>query len=402
MRDGWIETTLGDIVSVNPEAASDRSRDDEIIYVDLASVSAESGISDDLYQGTFGEAPGRARRVIRAEDVLVSTVRPYLRGFAQVPASLDGQIASTGFAVLRAKPKSVLPGFIWAIVGTHSFVDHLMDRATGSSYPAVRPDDVASFRLSLPSITEQNRIVDVVSAVDEYIAALQRHADAARTARNAVLHELLTTSGDDWVETTLGDVLEIARGGSPRPIHEYLTDEEDGVNWVKIGDASASTKYITTTAEKIRQKGVTRSRRVNSGDFILSNSMSFGRPYIMRTDGCIHDGWLLLSGVTKHFDEDFLYNLLLSDEVQRQFNSLAAGSGVRNLNIEVVSEVRISLPSRQTQIEIASLANLFDEHVNLTELAIDKAKSLRSGLLSDLLSGAHEIPASYDRLLGAA
>jgi type I restriction enzyme S subunit len=241
-----------------------------------------------------------------------------------------------------------------------------------------------------------------MSAVDDYIAALQRQADAARTARNALLHELLTAGGDDWVATTLGDVLEIARGGSPRPIREYLTDEADGVNWVKIGDASASTKYITTTAEKIRQEGVSRSRRVNKGDFILSNSMSFGRPYIMRTDGCIHDGWLLLSGVTQHFDEDFLYNLLLSDEVQRQFNSLAAGSGVRNLNIEVVSEVRILLPSRQTQIEIASLANLFDEHVNLTELAIDKVKSLRSGLLSDLLSGEHEIPESYDRLLGAA
>jgi type I restriction enzyme S subunit len=138
------------------------------------------------------------------------------------------------------------------------------------------------------------------------------------------------------------------------------------------------------------------------GDFILSNSMSFGRPYIMRTDGCIHDGWLLFSKVEDHFDEDFLYNLLMSDSVQTQFDSLAAGSGVRNLNIEVVGEVRISLPPLDLQREIAEVANSLDAYVLAIEQSIVDSTRLRVGLLTDLLSGEHEIPESYDRLLGAA
>jgi type I restriction enzyme S subunit len=244
--------------------------------------------------------------------------------------------------------------------------------------------------------------VDVVSCVDAYIDALQQQADTARTARNAVLHELLSAGGDDWTETTLGKTLEIARGGSPRPIRDYITSEEHGVNWVKIGDASASSKYIYQTEQKIRPEGISRSRPVKVGDFILSNSMSFGRPYIMRTDGCIHDGWLLFSKVKKHYDEDFLYNLLMSDLVQKQFDSLAAGSGVRNLNIEVAKEVVISLPPLKVQREIAEVANGLDEFILAVEQAVEEAKNLRYGLLSDLLSGEHQIPESYDRLLGAA
>jgi type I restriction enzyme S subunit len=272
----------------------------------------------------------------------------------------------------------------------------------GTTVPHVSPEALVSLKLPLPPLIEQERIVDLVSSVDSYIFALQQQADAARAARSAVLSELLSAGGDDWIETTLGETLEIARGGSPRPIRDFITSEESGVNWVKIGDASASSKYIYRTEQKIRQDGVSRSRPVKVGDFILSNSMSFGRPYIMRTDGCIHDGWLLFSKVEDHFDEDFLYNLLMSDSVQTQFDSLAAGSGVRNLNIEVVGEVRISLPPLDLQREIAEVANSLDAYVLAIEQSIVDSTRLRVGLLTDLLSGEHEIPESYDRLLGAA
>lgn len=89
-----------------------------------------------------------------------------------------------------------------------------------------------------------------------------------------------------WPVKTLGDLFEISRGGSPRPIQDFLTDEVDGVNWIMISDASASGKYIERTAKRIRTDGVARSRRVSPGDFLLTNSMSFGRPYIMKTEGC--------------------------------------------------------------------------------------------------------------------
>jgi type I restriction enzyme S subunit len=122
----------------------------------------------------------------------------------------------------------------------------------------------------------------------------------------------------------------------------------------------------------------------------------------MRTDGCIHDGWLLLSNVSKFFDEDFLYNLLNSDYVQRQFESLAAGSGVRNLNIEVVKKVKVKIPAIEIQRELASVINEFDNFIIHLTKQIHSGFNLRHALLSDLLSGKHEIPASYDKVMGAA
>jgi type I restriction enzyme M protein len=122
-----------------------------------------------------------------------------------------------------------------------------------------------------------------------------------------------------WPLVKLRDICEIVRGGSPRPINDYLTDDPEGVNWIKIGDASPGSKFITQTAEKITREGAKKSRLVKPGDFILSNSMSFGRPYIMAIEGYIHDGWLLLREQTGHINKDYLYYILGSDEVRAQF-----------------------------------------------------------------------------------
>ena len=164
-----------------------------------------------------------------------------------------------------------------------------------------------------------------------------------------------------WQVKTLGDSCFIARGGSPRPIQEFLTNDADGVNWIKISDATASDKFIFKTKEKIKPSGISRSRLVKEGDFILSNSMSFGRPYVMKTSGCIHDGWLVLSEYEKYFDQGFLYHLLGSPVVFEQFNNLAAGSTVRNLNIELASRVVLPVPPiEQQQRIVAKLDQAFE------------------------------------------
>jgi type I restriction enzyme, S subunit len=166
-----------------------------------------------------------------------------------------------------------------------------------------------------------------------------------------------------WKTKTLGEACLIARGGSPRPIQEFMTNGPDGVNWVKISDATASGKYIYTTKEKIKPSGVSRSRLVKPGDFLLSNSMSFGRPYIMQTTGCIHDGWLVLSEYEKSFDQSFLYHLLGSPVVFEQFDTLAAGSTVRNLNIELASRVSLPVPPLPAQHRIVAILDTAFDHI---------------------------------------
>ena len=116
----------------------------------------------------------------------------------------------------------------------------------------------------------------------------------------------MVTYPSDWKECSLNDVIKIKRGASPRPIESYLTFSSSGVRWIKIGDAPRDGKYIVSTAEKITKEGANHSVRVYLGDFILSNSMSFGRPYLLGIDGCIHDGWLRLYDFQNEVDKDFL------------------------------------------------------------------------------------------------
>ncbi|NLC42863.1 MAG: hypothetical protein GX783_01120 [Clostridiales bacterium] len=191
----------------------------------------------------------------------------------------------------------------------------------------------------------------------------------------------------DWNEKSFSDFIKIKRGASPRPIEKYLTSSTYGVNWIKIGDAPRYGKYIASTKEKITPQGAASSVRVFSGDFILSNSMSFGRPYILSIDGCIHDGWLRLYGFQTEANDEFLYYLLSSSYVQKQYEAFAAGSGVQNLNKEVVKKVSVFLPPLPEQEEIAQTLSQFDTYIdNLTEL-IEKKKAIRDGAIEDLTSG---------------
>ncbi len=127
-----------------------------------------------------------------------------------------------------------------------------------------------------------------------------------------------------WPIVALEDVFDVARGGSPRPIDSFITDDPDGVNWIMIGDATEGSKYISSTKKRIIKEGVKKSRMVSAGDFLLTNSMSFGKPYILKTSGCIHDGWLVLSPRHDQIHSDFFYHLLGSDVVYSKFKKLAA------------------------------------------------------------------------------
>ena len=165
---------------------------------------------------------------------------------------------------------------------------------------------------------------------------------------------------DSWCWVRLGKVLEIARGGSPRPIKEYLTTDNTGVNWIKIGDTEKGGKYINSTKEKIKQSGISKSRFVHKGDFLLTNSMSFGRPYILNIDGCIHDGWLVFSDTSDVYFKDFLYYVLSSSFANKQFTGKVSGAVVKNLNSDKVADSLFPLPPIAEQERIVAEIEKFE------------------------------------------
>ena len=179
------------------------------------------------------------------------------------------------------------------------------------------------------------------------------------------LDDLIRELCPDGVEyKKLGEIATVLRGASPRPIKKYITNSTDGVNWIKIGDVSAGSKYITQTKEKVTKDGAEKSRRVHKGDFILSNSMSFGRPYILTIEGCVHDGWLVISDFQSVFTSDFLYYLLSSSSVQQEMKKRASfGGAVQNLNADIVKDLSLPMLPFEIQREIVRMLDIYTESV---------------------------------------
>ena len=194
-----------------------------------------------------------------------------------------------------------------------------------------------------------------------------------------------------WEQRKFSDLVLIERGGSPRPIDDYITEAPDGLNWVKIGDAPEQGRYITKTAEKIKPEGLTKTRQVQPGDLILSNSMSFGKPYIMGINGCIHDGWLLIRDTQSRFDLKFLCHMLGTDQMLNQYRMFAAGSTVNNLNKELVGNTIVSLPSIEEQRVIGEYLESIDHLITLHQRKLEHVKKMKKSMLQKMFPKKNQL-----------
>lgn len=278
----------------------------------------------------------------------------------------------------------------------------------GTCVPSLISSTIEKIKLPIPSdITEQRSIATALADVDALIEAKRALLEKKRAIKQGAMQELLTGKrrlpgfpvtpmqhteiGDipeDWEVKTLGRCASIARGGSPRPIESYLTTSPEGVNWIKIGDVSPGAKYIEDTEEKILSSGAKHSRKVKPGDLLLSNSMSYGRPYILSLEGCIHDGWLTIADYDDDFYRDYLYYALGSSIVVIQYEGLAAGTGVKNLNKKIVAGVQVPCPRdfHEQEAIASALSDMDDELVSL-ERKIEKLVDLKEGMMQNLLTG---------------
>ncbi len=194
-----------------------------------------------------------------------------------------------------------------------------------------------------------------------------------------------------WKKEELGKHYEILRGGSPRPIQNYITDSADGINWIKIGDVDVESKYIEKTKEKIKKEGLKKTRTVNVGDIILSNSMSYGRPYILKISGAIHDGWIVLRSVDNSIKNDLLYYSLLTGSVKNQFEAAAAGGVVKNLNIAKVSKTLITYPTdKDEQDYIVKTLDAVAEMIKLRKETIQLTKDLIPAIFQEMFGDCSE------------
>ena len=243
------------------------------------------------------------------------------------------------------------------------FYDYILEKSVSSSVTSIRKNMLENFLIPFPPLPVQEEIVRILDYFTELTAKLTAELTARKKQYEYYRNQLLDIKKVKYVK--FGEIAKISRGASPRPIKSFITSESDGIPWIKIGDVEPNSKYITKTAEKITQEGSKKSKIVNKGDFILSNSMSFGRPYIVKITGCIHDGWLSISEFDKHYLSDFLYHLLSSSKYQNIMKQKASfGGAVQNLKADIVKEIEIPIISLKEQQRIVDILDRFDKLCN--------------------------------------
>lgn len=322
-------------------------------------------------------------------DLVIATTSEDDEAVAKATAWLGASpVAVSGDAHIYRH--SLDPKYVAYFFQTQSFAEQKHRHLTGAKVRRISGESLAKIVLPVPPLPVQREIVAILDAFTELEAELEAELKARRTQFYWYRDELLKF--DTTAERQLapfGRLATIVRGGSPRPIQAFLTKDVDGVNWIKIGDVPAEGKYVTSTAQRIRPEGVRRSRSVGPGDFILSNSMSFGRPYIVKIDGCIHDGWLAIQDFEASFDANYLYHLLRSGQVAKTL-AMQAGSGtVQNLNADIVKGLQLPRVPLEEQRRVAEVLDAFESLVG----------DIRVGLPAELAARRKQYEYYRDRLL---
>ncbi len=387
MRDGWVEYKFKDVATAVKGRLPKTKNEDGIGIPYLTANFLRSSKPDYWIENIEG--------VVTAEDgdclILWDGA-----GAGDLFSARRGVVSST-MAVVTTQNSKILREFLTLFISSKA--DYIKETCRGTTVPHVSPDAIANMDLKIPPLPEQKRIVDLISSVDSYIEALQQQLESAKKSRNAVLLELLTVGGDDWVESTLGEIANWGSGGTPKADNPDFYDGE--IPWCVIGDLTES--EVWETEKRITNLGLSNSsaKVVDPGSVLLAMyGASIGRTGISAIPMATNQAIAFASCHSNLALPKYLLAYLQTQKTK--FVEMGQGAAQPNISQTIIKAWPINLPPIPYQNHLVSTMDVFDATLFTLQSSINASKLLRSSLLSDLLSGEHEIPPSYDKVMGAA
>jgi type I restriction enzyme S subunit len=268
----------------------------------------------------------------------------------------------------------------------------------GTTRPRVNLNHVRNLLIPTPPLPEQHKIAEILSTVDEAIEKTDRIIEKTKELKKGLMQKLLargightkfkkTKIGKipvDWEAVKLGDISDVKRGASPRPINDPKWFGGN-VGWVRISDVTNSKKYLTKTKDYLSDEGVKRTIKIKKGEVILSICATIGRPIIVNMDACIHDGFVWFDHLSDKVNREFLYYFLQLNE-QKLASSRQTGTQ-GNLNTSIISNMLITMPPKEEQHKIAEILSIVDSHVDKELEHKQKCEFLKKTLMHILLTG---------------
>lgn len=383
----------------------------EMNYVDIGGVDNLGRIVEHE-RLTFAAAPSRARRLVRDGDVIVSTVRTYLRAIAPIRNPEPGMVVSTGFAVVRPGDDLTADYAAYALRAPH-FVERVVANSTGVSFPAISETEMATYELAVPPQPEQRAIATFLdretAKIDALVAKKDRLIELLQEKRSALITRAVTKgldpsvpmkdSGVEWLGTVpahwetkkVKRLCLVRRGASPRPIDDPAYFADDGeYAWVRISDVTASERYLERTEQRLSALGRSKSVALEPGELFLSIAASVGKPLITKIKCCIHDGFVYFVGLREC--RDYLYYVFSCGE---PYTGLGKLGTQLNLNTDTIGDIYLPVPPLEEQAAIAEFLDRamarIDELVNRVRSAIARLEELRTALISAAVTGKIDV-----------
>jgi type I restriction enzyme S subunit len=418
----WEVKPVKAVASINDDALPETTDPEfELAYVDIGSVSLDMGI-EKTEAFTFKDAPSRARRLVRNGDVIVSTVRTYLKAIAAIAEPPKNLVVSTGFAVVRPLD-SIAPGFAKYALQSPAFVDEVISRSTGVSYPAINASDLGRIVLPIPPLDEQSAIatlldqetakIDALVAEQEKLLALLAEKRQA-TISHAVIRGLnpdapmkdsgvaaLGAAPAHWKVQQLRYIAKIVRGASPRPAGDpqfFCQTDDDGSNipWVTVAEVTKdAAAYLDAVSEFLTPLGAQSSQSFECGTVIFTNSgATLGVPKILAIDCCANDGILAFKNLAPSVEPLFLYFFLLTT-TERLRTEMKQGGGQPNLNTDIVKNISFVMPPMEEQSAIVEFLKAEFEKLDSLKAEVERTlvllKERRAALITAAVTGKIDV-----------
>jgi restriction endonuclease S subunit len=383
MRDGWVETSLGDVAT----------------WSSGKNISKDLRISDGKYAivGANGVI-GRTNQFLYDQPLVIvgrvgSCGETYLS---------DGKIWISDNALIAIPNVNIEVNFLFYLLKTFDYSQII----SGTTQPLITQGKLKAQLVRLPPLPEQKRIVNLISSVDSYIDALQQQLESSKKSRNAVLHELLTADGDGWVETTLGEICTDGLFCDGDWVESKDQDPEGDYRLLQLADIGDG-NFLNKSDRWMNQEQFMRlgCTKLEINDVLIARMPDpIGRACLF-PEGLPVCATVVDVAIVRTYNETlqkFLVLLINSSDFRTEAFSLLTGTTRQRISRGNLAKITFKIPSPEEQLEIVNLISLFDSEITQTTRVVEEAKHLRSGLLSDLLSGEHEIPESYDKVIGAA
>lgn len=380
--DFWEQRKLSDLAMFNPRL----ELPDSFQYVDLESVSGTELINHRTE--TKSSAPSRAQRLAKKGDIFYQTVRPYQKNNYLYEKSDDDYVFSTGYAQLRPYEDGY---FLFSRLQENGFVSTVLDHSTGTSYPAINSNDLAKLEIMVPhNLNEQQAIGKLFRHIDNAIALHQHKLAKLKELKKGYLQKLFPQNGetvpefrfkgysDAWEKRKLGELANIRRGASPRPIKsKKWFSQTSQVGWIRISDVTEQNGRIHQVEQHLSDAGQKKTLVLKSKHLLLSIAATVGKPVQNYIQVGVHDGFIVF--MDPKFDLDFMFYFL--EKYRPNWARFGQPGSQININSELVRDLVVSIPTVHEQDAVAQFIITLDNLIAATQHKINLLKKLKQGYL---------------------